>query len=128
MKQDRRGGSNRHKRTARVPLLSSRFRYARHPLRCGVARFYADRLELQSLHFNGFRRRTVLLISILDMDYHPLAEGANLTLHLDSDETISLHIKEAHLWREAFENWLNYQVLASAKLLGGPEKASSMSG
>ena len=64
----------------------------------------------------------------MDMDYHPLKEDSNLTLYLDDGEEIAIRVQEAHRWREYYENWLRYDVLPSAKLLGGTEQAAAVAG
>lgn len=111
-----------------IQLLASRFRYAHKRLFIGKARFFGDRIELVGWSASGHEFRCIPLARLVDMDYHPLQDDANLTLHLDDEEVIAIRVQEAHLWREAYENWLRYEVLPSAKLLGGSEQAAALAG
>lgn len=112
----------------RIRLLSSSFRYAQAPRLLGQARLYCDRIELLEWHLYGPRRRTLWLDDIADLDYHPLEAGANLVLTLISGETLALRMREAHLWREQFENWLSYRLLASAKVIRDVEQVAALAG
>lgn len=111
-----------------IQLLSSHFRYAHKRLFFGKARLFADRIELAGWSASGYHFRCLPLVRLVDMDYHPLTDDANLTLYLDDGEEISIRVQEAHRWREFYENWLRYEVLASAKLLGGPEQVTAVAG
>ncbi len=114
----------RHK----IPLHTSRFRFADRFSLLGKARFFPDRIELSAWSLCGRLARTLALVRIVHFEYHPLEEGSNITVYLDSGEVVRLYVDEAHLWRETFENWLSYHVLASAKVMDGYEKACSMAG
>jgi hypothetical protein len=122
------GARNGNRHLHRIPLLISRFRYPGKRTLYGQARFYGDRIVLVSVHLTGLRKLSMPLLSVVDVDYHPLAEDGNLTIHLDSGAFVSLHVEAAHRWREQYENWLNYHVLASAKLMTEPEKAFTLAG
>lgn len=112
----------------RVRLLSSYFRYADHRMLFGVARLFGDRIELASWELTGRKTRSIKLEHIAEMDYHLLKDGSNLSLVLDSGEVLNLRLPEAHVWREFFENWLRYDILPSAKLMGDADKALTLSG
>jgi hypothetical protein len=122
------GGSGGRGYANRVRLLSSRFRYADQSGLCGQARLYPDRIELTTWHLHGRETRVVRLTSVTFVDYHALERGSNLSLYLESGETLCLNVKKAHLWRHYFENWLRYTVLASAKLVSGQDEALALSG
>ena len=109
-------------------MLVSSFRYAQDRLRFGIASLYADRIELSSWGLLGPRREVVRLDAIAQMDYHPLREGSNLSLFLDTGEEVHLCVDQAHVWRESYENWLRYDVLPSAKLLDDAVEALAVSG
>lgn len=112
----------------RVQLFSSSFRYARDLTLYGHAKLFGDRIELYSVGIHGLRRRRIGLDRVAEMDYHPLRDGSNLTLTLESGEVIDVKLENAHLWREFFEQWVHYSVLPSAKLLGGPAEVLDISG
>ena len=112
----------------RVPLLERRFSYAHRPLVFGHLTLYGDRIELAGWTLRGRQRRSIPLDEIVEMDYHPLREGGNLSMRLASAETLDLNVEEAHLLRETFENWLRYSVLPSAKLLGSQDQATAVAG
>lgn len=125
------GGPGAWKRRAfqhRVPLLTRPFRYASRRALYGRARIFGDRIELDEWGLLGFNRQAIPLESIAELNYHPLANGSNLTLVLENEEVIELRVEDAHLWREAFEHWISYRVLASAKFVGSPEAAADLSG
>ncbi|HMB93693.1 MAG TPA: hypothetical protein VKP65_22770 [Rhodothermales bacterium] len=111
-----------------IQLLSSHFRYAHKRLFFGRARLFADRIELAGWSASGYHFRCLPLARMVDVDYHPLKEDSNLTFYLDDGEEISIRVQEAHRWRECYENWLRYEVLPSAKLIGGPEQAAAVAG
>ena len=111
-----------------IQVLSSHFRYAHKRLFFGKARLFADRIELMGWSRSGHHFRCIPLARLVEMDYHSLADDSNLTLHLDDGEEIAIRVKEAHRWREFFENWLRYEVLPSAKMVGGPEQAAALAG
>lgn len=112
----------------RVCLLSSPFRYADRGGHFGRARLYGDRIELAAWHLYGRRTRVLPLDRVVELDYHPLREGSNVTVQLDDGETLPLRLDRAHVWREQFEHWLRYDVLPSAKLLQDPEEALTLAG
>lgn len=120
---DRRSASRyRHR------VRSNTFRYAGSRAGFGVARLFGDRIELMSFELLGPRVRRIYLDSITHMDYHPLQDGGNLGLYLDSGEELHLCMRQAHVWREFYENWLRYDVLPSAKLMPDTEEALTVSG
>jgi hypothetical protein len=65
---------------------------------------------------------------VADVTYHPLVDGANLAITLDSAEVVHLHIEEAHRWREVFEHWLEYAVLPSAKFTSSLDEIAALAG
>jgi hypothetical protein len=118
------GTGYRHK----VPLLSARLRYANRHLLYGQARLYGDRIELVGWSLGGRSKESIPLTRIVHVDYHPLREGSNLSVFLDDDRVLHLCVEEAHRWRQTYESWLSYHVLASAKVIGEQEKASAIAG
>ena len=112
----------------RVPLLTRRLRYAGRRLRYGQAQLFGDRIELSGWRLHGRYHRSIPLYHVVEMTYHPLENEGNLTIHLDTGEVVDLHVEEAHLWRQHFESWLSYHVLASAKVMREPEKAAAIAG
>lgn len=113
----------------RVPMLTTRFRYANQGVLSGKARFYGDRIELTGWFADGRHgHRCIRLDEIASMTYHPLQDDANLTLHLMGGGVLRLHVRQAHLWRERYENWVRYDVLPSAKLLSGMDEVIALAG
>ncbi len=112
----------------KVALLSKRFRYANRRTMLGQARLFGDRIELIVWGLLGRRKCVIPLVRILELNYHPLDNDNNLSIYLDTDEVIHLRMEDAHLWREHYERWLSYHVLASAKIMSEQEKASAISG
>lgn len=104
-----------------VLVLDNRFRYPKRPMLFGRARLFGDRIELTGWDRHGRHHRCIPLGLVTSVDYHPLQNHANLTLHLATGDAVPLNIDEAHRWREMYENWLRYAVLPSAKLLGTPQ-------
>lgn len=114
----------RHK----IPLLSGKFRYPGRHVLGGQATLYGDRIDLQGWGRTGRFQRQIPLVRLIDMDFHPLDKGGNLTLLLDNGEEVPLIVENAHRWRLAFENWLSYHVLASAKILPESDHAYAIAG
>lgn len=112
----------------RVPVLSSRLSYADRHVLFGHAHLFADRIELVEWRLAGRTLRRIPLHCIAHVDYHLLEQGSNLTLETMDGERLELCVDDAHAWREAFERWLDYQVLASAKLIGEADKAAALAG
>ena len=112
----------------RVPILTSRFRFAGRRTIAGRARLYADHIELSGWeHFRHFRRR-IPLGMVGAMYYHLRGHDGNLTLELMDGVTMHLLIEEAHRWREHYEAWLRYDTLPSAKLRSDPGESAALAG
>ena len=112
----------------KIVLLKSKFRFANRSSFFGHAHFYADRVELEYWTWTGRKRRRLTLESVMDLEYRKQPDGANLSFLMESGKEYRLFVTDAHLWREYYENWISYQVLASAKFLEGPDQAASISG
>ncbi len=109
-------------------LLSSRFRMPHRHVSLGRARLYGDRIDLRGWGLRGRYRRRIPLSHVASFEYHGLEAGANLSIYLVNGDQMHLHVKEAHRWRERFEQWLEYDVLPSAKLVGNTEEAAAIAG
>jgi hypothetical protein len=112
----------------KVALLSSRFRLANGVLLRGRARLYGDRIELEGWRPTGRFKRRLPLVRIIEMNYHQLDATGNLSVLMDDGSELCLVVEEAHAWRQAFESWLNYHVLASAKIMQEGDQAASVAG
>lgn len=112
----------------RIPVLTSRFSYADRHVLFGHAMLFGDRIELVGWGLGGRVMDVVPLEHLVSMDYHPLEDGSNLTLETADGARFDLCVDDAHAWREAFERWLDYQVLASAKLIAEVDKAAALAG
>lgn len=108
----------------RLPILVRPFRYAGRRTLFGRAHLFGDRIELRAWTTTGRKVRRVALDDVLEVGYHPLERGSNLTLFVEDGEPLDLYVEDAHLMREMLEGWLGYQVLASAKLLSADEAAA----
>lgn len=112
----------------RVVLLQSRFRFANRFTVFGQARFYPDRITLRYGDVRGWHRLAFPLEQVADLDYHVHRGNGNLSLFLIDGTVHHLLVQKAHRWREAFEQWLHYRLLASAKFLGEADAATDLSG
>lgn len=112
----------------KVALLSSRFSLANEVLLRGRARLYGDRIELEGWRPTGRYKQRIPLVRIVEMNYHQLDATGNLSVLLDDGKDLHLVVEEAHTWRQAYENWLNYHVLASAKFMPEGDQAASIAG
>ena len=112
----------------RIPLLSKKFRFADQHVFCGYARFFGDRIDLDGWRLTGRVQRRIPLARVVDIQYHPLDETGNLMVMLDDGEEVQLVVEDAHRWRLAFEGWLSYHVLASAKVLPERHLADAIAG
>lgn len=112
----------------KIALLSSRYRPAGGVMLGGRARLYGDRIELDGWRLTGRFKQCIPLVRIIEMKYHALDAKGNLSLFLDDNTELHLVIQDAHLWRQSFEGWLNYHVLASAKIISERDQASAISG
>ncbi|HET6568799.1 MAG TPA: hypothetical protein VFG50_12605 [Rhodothermales bacterium] len=112
----------------KVALLSCRFRLVDRTIFRGLARLFGDRIELEGWTWTGRFRRSIALARIAEMNYHPLDATGNLSLVIDEGTELNLVVEDAHRWRQAFEDWLRYHVLASAKFLQEKELVSAIAG
>lgn len=112
----------------KIALLSSRFRLANDIVLRGRARLYGDRIELEGWHSTGWFKQRIPLVCIIEMNYHHLDATGNLSVLLDDGQELHLIVEQAHAWRQAFENWLKYHVLASAKIMQDREQVTSIAG
>lgn len=120
-------GCHPHLRS-RVLLLESRFQYAHRCSVLGRARLFASHIELTHWDVHGWHRRHIPLTHVAEVNYHALADNANLSVTLDTTEQVHLNIEEAHRWREVFEHWLEYAVLPSAKLTRSLDEVAALAG
>ena len=112
----------------RVPLVTKRFRYADRSVVYGQAQLFGDRIELRGWQLLGRFTKQIPLEQVVDVSYHPLNEDGNLQMTLDDGEEVKLVMQDAHEWRQHFENWLSYNVLASARLMSERDQARAISG
>lgn len=109
-------------------LLKSRFRFADRFMAFGRARFYADRITLRYVDLRGWHHLELPLEQVADLDYHVHQGGGNLSVFMIDGTVHHLLVQQAHRWREAFEQWLSYRILASAKFVGPADEATDLSG
>jgi hypothetical protein len=119
---------SRYHHAYKIPILSGRFHFAGQRTVGGQARLYSDRIELEGWSLKGRFRHRILLVQIVDMHYHPLDQSGNLTMVLDNEQEMKLVVQDAHRWQMAFDNWLSYHVLASAKFIPEQEQAYAIAG
>lgn len=112
----------------KVALLSGRFRLADRTTFGGQARLFGDRIELDGWTWTGRFRQSIALVRIAEMSYHPLDATGNLSLVVDEGAELNLVVEDAHQWRQAFENWLQYHLLASAKIMPEKELVTAIAG
>lgn len=113
---------------SRVLLLDSPCHFADRCSLFGRARLYPNHIELTHWDVRGWHRRHLPLPCVVQVDYHPLIGGANLSITLDTGEELHLHVEKAHRWREVFEHWLEYAVLPSAKLASSLDEVAALAG
>ena len=113
----------------KLSLLSSPFKFdgGRHVWGC--ARLYPDRVELRGVGWDGRYRRSIPLVETIDMEYRPLPGGeGRINLVLETGEEVPLVVRGAQEWRQSFESWMSYHVLAGAKLLPEADLAVAIAG
>lgn len=111
-----------------VALIASRFHFPRRRVLFGKARLFGDRIELEGWQLGRRYRRCIPLAEIAHLESYAHEKNAHLTLFLDSDEVVILYMKDAFLWRTLFENWMEYDVLPSARLMQNVEAAAALAG
>ncbi|MFQ5571891.1 MAG: hypothetical protein ACE5G0_19605 [Rhodothermales bacterium] len=94
----------------------------------GKVRFYGDRIELSGWHFRGRHRRCIPLAQVSFLEYHTLHQGANLTLFLENDRVISLHIREAYQWGELFEHWMPCDIRSKSQAFQKVDEVATLVG
>ena len=111
-----------------VPLIVSRFRIPGRRFVRSRARLFGDRIELEGWTLRGRFYRCLRLASIAHLESHANADDPHLTLFLENEEVLHLYMDDAFKWRALFENWVRYDVLPSAKLVGGVDQAAALAG
>ncbi len=112
----------------RVPLVSKRFRFADRSVLYGHAQLFGDRVELSGWRLLGRFNMQIPIDEVVDVEYHPLDQNGNLCLTLEDGSEMKLVVQDAHEWRQHFQSWLSYSVLASARLMRERDAATALSG
>ena len=111
-----------------VPIITSRVRLPDRRLVRARAQLFGDRIEVSGWSLHGRYHRCISLGRIAHLESFAYHEHPHLTLFLDTDEVVILYMEDAFLWRSFFENWMRYDVLPSAKLVGEMEQAAALAG